>query len=61
MEVRLQQMPPYLSTRQSEVIGLGEVEEFFLVLNGFFLWGGEDESSLGGISQVSEREKGTRT
>lgn len=31
-------MTPYLSTRQSEVIGLGGVEEFFLVLNGF--WGG---------------------
>lgn len=30
-------MPPYLSTPQSEVIGLGEVEEFFLVLNEF--WG----------------------
>lgn len=60
MEVRLQQMPPYLSTQQSEVIGLGEVEKFFLVLNGFW-GGGEDESSLRGISQVSEREKGTRT
>lgn len=52
-------MPSYLSIPQSEAIGLGEVEEFFLVLNGF--WGGKNESSLGGFSQVSEREKGTRT
>lgn len=31
------------------------MEKFFLVLNGFC--GGENESSLGGISQVSERER----
>lgn len=40
-------MPPYLSTPQSEVIGLGEVEEFFLVLNGF---GG------GNLSSISKEE-----